>query len=58
MEVSDLRSAGILQAHGINTLIGSDVQNWDKYPKNKLLNNYFLFVNLLLDLMYYIKNVF
>lgn len=36
MEVTDIRSAGIMQAHGINSVLGSDVQDWDKYPSHKI----------------------
>ncbi|MDD4623783.1 MAG: hypothetical protein PHX40_00140 [Bacilli bacterium] len=31
MEPANLRSAGILYAHNINSLIGSDVRDWGKY---------------------------
>lgn len=36
LETSNLRSAGILLAHNINALIGSDVQDWDKYKDYSL----------------------
>lgn len=31
LEVTQLRSAGILYAHNINSFIGSDVRDWDNY---------------------------
>ena len=36
LEVPQLRSAGILYAHNLNSFIGSDVQNWDNYSKCEL----------------------
>ncbi len=33
LEPSNLQSAGIMIAHGYNTLIGSDVKDWNKYDK-------------------------
>lgn len=36
LEVPQLRSAGILYAHNINSFIGSDVQNWDNYCNYEL----------------------
>lgn len=36
LEVPQLRSAGILYAHNINSFIGSDVQNWDDYCNYEL----------------------
>lgn len=36
LEVSQLRSAGILYAHNITSFIGSDVQDWDNYANYQL----------------------
>lgn len=36
LEVPQLRSAGILYAHNLNSFIGSDVQDWDNYSKCEL----------------------
>jgi len=36
VEVQNLRSAGIMIAHNINTIIGSDVRDWDKYQDCEL----------------------
>lgn len=35
-EPSSLKSVGIMFAHGISGLIGSDVKDWNKYPINKV----------------------
>ena len=36
LEVTQLRSAGILYAHNINSFIGSDVQDWNNYSNCSL----------------------
>ncbi|MEG0361822.1 MAG: hypothetical protein RR602_09315 [Longicatena sp.] len=36
LEVSNLRSAGILYAHNMNSFIGSDIQDWKKYNESEL----------------------
>lgn len=36
LETSNLRSAGILYAHNINSFIGSDVKDWSNYEKCEL----------------------
>lgn len=36
LEVSQLRSAGILYAHNLNSFIGSDVHDWNYYSKSEL----------------------
>lgn len=53
LEPSNLRSAGIMIAHNISTILGSDVQNWNKYSKYNLpelkmpINGYKQFIKLL-----------
>lgn len=36
LEPSNLQSAGIMIAHGYNTLIGSDVSDWEKYERTEI----------------------
>lgn len=53
LEPSNFRSAGIMIAHNISTIIGSDVENWNEYSKCNLpelkipISGYKQFIKLL-----------